>query len=487
MSANLHRKKNWFEKLAPLWAVILMAGHVGAMLYYYFVADSFEQLDTYNSWLKYVIWGAVVIVAVFSFVPEDVTAVVRHTVFYIVSGGVFIGVLWWYSHNVFTPEEGESRAVLAMFMSQFTDTDYVSYYMRYAILSTLGLCAAVAAFFSLDCLADTQYLPVGVTTNVDVAADATLSDTISLADRTAVVKGGAGKLTVPSGKFIQDTTVDIRVREGGVALTATQQELDAYPQPTETMNKAAFWLESSMNLVKDGDDIKVWRDVRDTDSSVTNHYFAVTDNTWADLCPQSATYKEKSAVYFRGYQSGCWMNWQEPAGGQAKVDKLRHVFLVHGAESRWGFALGQHYGQSPCFQPGEPGGGTSAVMWIGHNNENKPMHASRSFRDGVEVDAFTTSQGTGIHVVEVDCLEQTQSAQCFFNDRDFWKDANGYNPMFGETSTKQTTGGKRAGGEYICEMLLFTNRLSEAERVGISNCCSRSGAARCRRRSSPLP
>ena len=149
MSANLHRKKNWFEKLAPLWAVILMAGHVGAMLYYYFVADSFEQLDTYNSWLKYVIWGAVVIVAVFSFVPEDITAVVRHTVFYIVSGGVFLGVLWWYSHNVFTPEEGESRAVLAMFMSQFTDTDYVSYYMRYAILSTLGLCAAVAAFCAI--------------------------------------------------------------------------------------------------------------------------------------------------------------------------------------------------------------------------------------------------------------------------------------------------------------------------------------------------
>ena len=52
--------------------------------------------------------------------------------------------------------------------------------------------AAAVAFISLDCLADTQYLPVGVTTNLDVAADATLSDTISLADRTAVVKGGAG-------------------------------------------------------------------------------------------------------------------------------------------------------------------------------------------------------------------------------------------------------------------------------------------------------
>jgi hypothetical protein len=327
----------------------------------------------------------------------------------------------------------------------------------------------VGVFIAFGCFADTLYLPVGVTTNVDVAADAALADTVSLADRTAVVKGGAGKLTVPSGKFIQDKTVDIRVREGSVALTATQQELAAYPEPTETMNKAAFWLESRTNLVKDGDDIKVWRDVRDTDSSVTNHYYAVVDNTWTNLCPQEATYKEKDAVYFRGYQSGCWMNWQKPTGGQATVGNLYHVFLVHGASSYWGYALGQRKGQSPYFHPGEPGGGANAVMWIAHNNETKPMHASRSFRDGVEVDAFTTSQGTGIHVVEVDCLEMRQSAQCFFNDRDFWDDGSGHNPMFGPDSTTQIEGGKRSGGEYICEMLLFTNRLSEVERVSISN------------------
>ena len=146
MSAKLHRSRNWFEKLAPLWAVLLMAGHVGAMLYYYFVADGFEPYDTYDPWLKYVIWGAVIIVSTFSFVPEDATAVVRHTVYYIVSGGVFIGVLWWYSHNVFTPEEEETRELMASFMDRYTERGYVGYYMRYAILSTLGLCGAVAAF-----------------------------------------------------------------------------------------------------------------------------------------------------------------------------------------------------------------------------------------------------------------------------------------------------------------------------------------------------
>ena len=332
-------------------------------------------------------------------------------------------------------------------------------------VAAMGIAGVVVA---LDCAAGTLLVPVGVTTNINVAVDTTLSDAVTLTDRSAIEKTGAGTLTLPGGQFTQNKTVDLRVREGGVALTSSPQALAAYPQPTETMNKAAFWLESRTNLVKEGDDIVAWRDVRDVDPAATNHYYAVVEHSWSDLCPQEATYTDKPVVYFQGYQSGCWMNWQNPAGGQATVGNLYHVFIVHGAARYWGYVLGQRNGQRPYFQPNGVGG-TDSAIWIAHNGENRPMHSSRTYRDGIEVDPFTTAQGTGIHVIEVDCLEMRQSAQCFFNDRDYWKDANGYNPMFGETSTKQTEGGKRAGGEYICEMLLFTNRLSEAERVSVSN------------------
>ena len=149
MSANLHRKKNVFEKLAPLWAALLMFANAGAMLYYYFAADSFESLDTYNSWLRYLIWAAVVIVAVLSFVPEDAVAVVKHTVFHLVPGCIGVGVIWWYSHNVFTEEDSEARALLALFMSEGIETDYVIYYMKQVIFSTLGVCGAVAAFCAI--------------------------------------------------------------------------------------------------------------------------------------------------------------------------------------------------------------------------------------------------------------------------------------------------------------------------------------------------
>ena len=328
--------------------------------------------------------------------------------------------------------------------------------------------AGIAGMVVLTGAADTFVLPVGVTTNINVAADTTLTDAVTVSDRSAIEKTGAGTLTLPGGQFTQNKTVQINVREGAVAFTPSPQALAAYPEPTETMNKAAFWLESRTNLVKDGDDIVEWRDVRDVDPAATNHYYAVAEHSWSPLCPQETNYMGKAAVYFRGYQSGCWMNWQTPAGGQATVGNLYNVFIVHGAARYWGYALGQRNGQNPYFQPNGVGGADSAI-WIAHNAENRPMHSSRTYRDGIEVDPFTTGQGTGIHVIEVDCLEMRQSAQCFYNDRDMWKDANGYNPMFGPTSTKQTGGGKRAGGEYICEMLLFTNRLSEAERVSVSN------------------
>ncbi len=331
----------------------------------------------------------------------------------------------------------------------------------------IGLAAACAAVVSID--ASEIVLPVGTTTNVAIATDATLDSSVTLADRTVFEKTGAGTWTLPSGQFTQDKTVNLRVREGGVALRKTEQLVSAYAQPLEVMNRAAFWLESRTNLVKDGDDIRMWRDVRDTDGTATNHYYAVTDNTWTDVCPQEATYLDKAAVYFGGYQSGCWMNWLAPAGTQATVGNLVNVFLVAGAQTSWGYLLGQRRGSSPFFQCAGSGDADKAI-WINHNAENQPMHASRTYRDGTEIDPFTTTNGVGmIRVLEVECLGTPQSAQCFFNDRDFWKDGNGFNPMFGETSTTQTAGGKRSGGEYVFEVLLFTNRLTEVERVAVAN------------------
>ena len=76
-------------------------------------------------------------------------------------------------------------------------------------MSATGIAGVVVA---LDCAAGTLLLPVGVTTNIDVAADTTLTDAVTLADRSAIEKTGAGKLTFQGGQFTQDKVVDLRVR-----------------------------------------------------------------------------------------------------------------------------------------------------------------------------------------------------------------------------------------------------------------------------------
>lgn len=149
MSANLHRKKNWFELLAPLWAVIGMAAHVGSVWYTYFVSDTFEAIDNYTSFIRYLIWAAVVLTALFSFVPDGIASVARHTVFYLVSAAVFVGLLYWYANNKFSQDEAEARSLYALIMSGLTENDYIKYYLKYAILSSLGLCGAVAAFCAI--------------------------------------------------------------------------------------------------------------------------------------------------------------------------------------------------------------------------------------------------------------------------------------------------------------------------------------------------
>ena len=120
--------------------------------------------------------------------------------------------------------------------------------MKKMVMVMVGILAAVG-------MAGTMVLPTGVTTNLEVAVDTTLTDAVTVSDRSAIEKTGAGTLTLPGGQFTQNKTVNLRVREGGVAFTPSPQALAAYPQPTETMNKAAFWLESRTNLVKEGDDI----------------------------------------------------------------------------------------------------------------------------------------------------------------------------------------------------------------------------------------
>ena len=207
--------------------------------------------------------------------------------------------------------------------------------------------------------ADEIVLGVGETHVFTNAQDAVQTEAVRLSDRAVLEKRGAGTLTFQTGAFTEHAPVDIHVREGAVAFAPTEPPATAYVQPTEIMNRAAFWVDAGTNVqLRAGteNEVAAWLDVRETGTgSAASPYLytrAVTfTNEWLTAFPLAQSYLEKPGVYCRGFGSGCFLNWVKPDGAQANIEGLRHVFVVHGGPTSQGNILGQRSTtKAPYFQ-----------------------------------------------------------------------------------------------------------------------------------------
>lgn len=328
--------------------------------------------------------------------------------------------------------------------------------------------------------ADEIVLGVGETHVFSNAEDAVQMEAVRLSDRAVLEKRGAGTLTFQTGAFTEHAPVDIHVREGAVAFAPTEPPA-AYAEPTEIMNRAAFWVDAGTNVqLREGteNEVAAWLDVRETGAGSAASPYLYTravafTNEWLTAFPLAQPYLDRPGVYCRGYGSGCFLNWVKPDGAQANIEGLRHVFVVHGGPKSRGHILGQRTtAKEPYFQ-------RSDRIWADHNGENKPIFASRTYLNGREIEPFSSSYPTqALHVVEVEALGASLGAMCFYNDRDMQLtttagttlpevDGEAVNVILGMSDRNR--GGDRAGGEYVCEVLLFTNDLTAAERIAVSD------------------
>lgn len=329
--------------------------------------------------------------------------------------------------------------------------------------------------------ADEIVLGVGETHVFSNAEDAVQMEAVRLSDRAVLEKRGAGTLTFQTGAFTEHAPVDIHVREGAVAFAPTEPPAAAYAEPTEIMNRAAFWVDAGTNVqLRAGteNEVAAWLDVRETGAGSAASPYLYTravafTNEWLTAFPLAQPYLDRPGVYCRGYRSGCFLNWVKPDGAQANIEGLRHVFVVHGGPTSWGHILGQRTtAKEPYFQ-------REGRIWADHNGENKPIFASRTYLNGREIDPFSSSYPMqALHVVEVEALGASLGAMCFYNDRDMQLtttagttlpevDGEAVNVILG--TSDRNRGGDRAGGEYVCEVLLFTNDLTAAERIAVSD------------------
>ena len=341
--------------------------------------------------------------------------------------------------------------------------------VRVAVKSALAAGFVFACV--VPCTADGIYVGTGEKIVHEVASDSELTDNLTIAPRGKLEKTGKGELTIPTSKIVQGWPASISVTEGSLKVSPKPASSAVIPESVPAvMQNAAVWFDSKTETsfkTNEAGEITTWCDVRETGNPENGYAFirAITNNAITNLCPELRERDGIKGLYFHGYASGCWMNLVKTDGSQATVNSW-NVFAVQGQFDKYGPLFGHRTasnGQKTlAFVPGNSVG-TYLPMWTFYCLDIPAMHAARTYIDGEEVDAFTTERqvfpSTRFSLLEVEFLKGPGAFQCFFNDRNYWNSTvvSGFTQKAGD----------RVGGEYICEIVAFTNALTAAERIQV--------------------
>ena len=335
----------------------------------------------------------------------------------------------------------------------------------------IGFAAAIATPSVLGNL----YVGTGKTVRHSVEGNVTQADNVVVAPRGTLVKTGEGTWTLPTSKIMQGWDANLAVDKGTLKIRPdAAPSVTGFETPPAVMQNAAVWFDTQKadSFVRDGsDNITDWLDRRETGNANDGYLYtrAHTDNTVTNLYPELKAKDGTTGLYFQGYSSGCWMNLLTPANAQGSIDSY-NVFAVQGQFAKYGALFGCRKSLSTnpavklAFVPGNASGAFNP-FWTYYCHDIPAMHAARTYIDGGEVDAFTTEKqyfpNNRFALLEVEFCDKPGAFQCFFNDRDYWGSRNisgmNYNQYAGD----------RIGGEYICEVVAFTNALTAAERLQV--------------------
>jgi len=303
-----------------------------------------------------------------------------------------------------------------------------------------------------------------VATNGDVSVDSIFSASGAV----AIEKTGTDALTVSVNAIQTREPVPVRVLEGTLnVVPGTDPGLE---QPA-CLQRAALWLDAmqSDTLVPPdgatGDEVSRWYDVRETFADgqwSTNYYCAeakvsfVTNEVSPGVWEKVIRYPVKKIaltngmdyVDFNGRFSGSWMRILSKTRADANaISIVHHVFFSGCVSDAWAYPLGANGGQTLFWHPS-----TYAVLGnLGSVATHPGIIAGTTRWNGKDVRPFSTAVGVGPYLHEWHAGQTLGTFGNFFNDRNIWSAANGY----------------RAGGDALGEVVVFTNRLSAAERMAV--------------------
>ncbi len=316
--------------------------------------------------------------------------------------------------------------------------------------------AAACAVFCNVCHAKTTLPRLdSVSEHVAAGESSVLQTPIEAAGESRLVKTGEGELTVPVGTVVPGSlSVDIGAGAVMVGNAETAGEISA---PAVIGQSASFWLASDAEMAnfstetQDGRECVLrWRDVRDTDSSVTNYPFLTTYPNTASksfVSPYIRTVDGNRTVYFRGWGSRCAMRINNKAGVKTRLD-VGSVFLVTSVSNTWGYALGDDEDAGSYHIGG--GFGSGAIGQTYYTNRRNPAIRCARFYDNAERrDSRIDTVQKGMHIIE---FHHPKNAL-----------AKSGNMVFGWSPNA----GNREGGDDIMELIIFGTPLAEADRLSV--------------------
>lgn len=336
-------------------------------------------------------------------------------------------------------------------------------------LHRIGLAMVLAGTFQAHAALPTSGLvSAGSYAEVNVSGQTNVT---GLAVSGTLEKRGAGGLTLTNLYSLPGT---VWAREGTVALS---EEGLPVSLPTALQRGLAFWVDAATNVVLD-DSGKVdrWLDVREASTNEpyaymrAEHDFNYYSNDWArarkpTLMQGGADVMGLPLVDFGTFgainSNAAWLPWRKADGSRGVLTTIRAVFAVAAFPDSSGFLISD-------WDYTDAGGMTNTVgtghFWLGAEANPKKYFrflatyadaykVGATYMNGLHVDAASRVPDPLGQVMEVLTVSPVTAAN-FFNGRNI----DGYAGTF-----------PHIGGGRVGEVLIYTNLLTEAERLSIES------------------
>ena len=273
-------------------------------------------------------------------------------------------------------------------------------------------------------------------------------------------KVGGGVYSLSAEQIRARSELGVNVHQGTLAFSDAGGEVPGVTEPPAVLGAAVLWLEAGTNVVADSNGyVTKWHDVREMQSDGVwgaTHYrgIAAIANIEGATNPVIRTNAAgQPMVYFNGKESGSYMTFQKPNGTAVEdIVNVHHIFQVLCISNSLGYPLGNRSSADGIayFHPQYSDG--SLGYYLNPNGVGDPsVSGGKAYLDGAYKDMTATMATPGMHLTEYQITEaRAAKVGRFFEDRG----------MGGGTY-------KRSGGDYIGEVVLFTNRLDEADRLAV--------------------